>query len=131
MTEENLRRSIRAIGLFYYFGSFLMVFATVSSLTLLGVGDGLSALSGRHWISFVLFFGLGAFYFMLGRGLRQFRRWSRFVTMVLCCIALGAIPLGTIIGGAFLYVLVIAKHLFPGAQPGKIKSPRIFRRNRS
>ena len=60
---------------------------------------------------FVIAFAV--FYFVLARRLRQFRPWARTVTVVISCIGLLGVPLGTIVNGAFLYVLIKGKHLFP------------------
>lgn len=116
VTEENLYRNIRAIGLFHYFGAFMIVFGAVGSLVIFGMAGALARLSVRQYLAFAVLFGLSAFYFLLGRGLRKFRSWARIVSIVLCCIALGAIPFGTILGGAFLYVLLKAKPLFSAAR---------------
>ena len=129
MTDESLRRSIRAIGLFYYFGSLLTAFAPVGSFVLLAIGNGMHSFTVRHYLCFVLLLGLAAFYFVLGRSLRQFRPWARTATIVMCCIALGGIPIGTIIGGAFLYVLLKAKHLFSASLSPGPNAPTVYDHN--
>jgi hypothetical protein len=102
------------------------VIAAIGSFAILSLGKGLSQLTVRHYLFFALLFGLGAFYFVLGRSHRQFRLWARTAAVVLCCIALGGLPSGTIVGGVFLYVPVKAKSLFSAdelMEPKTLKNP--------
>src|SRR5437016_4890483 len=108
MTDDKLARSIRAIGVFQYFVS-IMTF--VASLAIL--------IAGIQWhdLRIILFsaplgMGIAVFYFLLARALRRFKSWARTTTIVICCIGLAGVPIGTIVSCAFLYVLINGKHLF-------------------
>lgn len=112
MTDDNLRRSIRAVGLFHYFlggiaasvgGLLLVVGLTKPDIRLVLVTAPVLA-------------GVAGGLLLLGRDLRQFRPWARNVAIVTSCIAVTRPPVALILGAAFLYVLVRGRHLFrPGS----------------
>jgi hypothetical protein len=56
--------------------------------------------------------GVAALFWILARGLREFRPWARVVTLVISCIGVFAFPLGTVLFSPFFYVLIKGKHLF-------------------
>jgi hypothetical protein len=97
--------SVRSIGTLYYFGGFWMLFvggSLVQSVVTMPVdrpardiGIGLLVLSA---VSLVV-----------GWGVRRLRRWAGGATVVLSAITLLAVPIGTVIGGYLLYVLLSAK----------------------
>lgn len=108
MTNESLVRSIRAIGVFQYFVSFLFVLGSIS-LVFWGIHL-------HDWrlifISNPFLMVLAIFSFLLARALRRFKSWARTVTIVICWIGLLGVPVGTMVGAAFLYVLIKGGHLF-------------------
>jgi len=57
----------------------------------------------------IVFFGLGAFQFAVGLGLRKLLPWARIAGIVMGCLSLLGFPAGTLIGGYFLYLLLSAK----------------------
>ena len=112
MTDENLRRSIRAIGILQYFISILLFLSGIMLCVLLFFDPELRAGSARGFVSGIFVIGLSVFYFVLARKLRELKSWARTATMVISCIGLLGVPIGTIINAAFLYVLIEGKHLF-------------------
>lgn len=55
---------------------------------------------------------IGAFQFWTGLGLRRLKPYARIPGIILAAIGLLAVPLGTIISGYFLYLLVSQKGTF-------------------
>lgn len=124
MTDTNLARSIRAIGILQYFisGVFALM-GLLSAAVFLFAAESTSRLRTVEVLPTVSFHALvWAFFFFLARSLRRFRPWARWVTIGICCIGVLGFPLGTLVNGAFLYVLFKGKHLFH-AQPPVITSP--------
>ena len=112
MTDENLRRSVRAIGILQYFISVILLAAGVTLLCAAFFLESDSrAQLGRGLVG-ICVIALAVFYFLLARSLRQFKSWARLATMIISCIGLLGVPFGTVINAAFLYVLIKGRHLF-------------------
>lgn len=56
-----------------------------------------------------VYLALGILLIATGRGVRRLQPWARTVAIVLSCIGLLGVPLGTLIHGYFLYLLLSAK----------------------
>ena len=63
-----------------------------------------------------LFLGIGAFYLVMGLlqgftayGIRRFKGWARIIAIIFSVIGLIVFPLGTLISGYFLYLLLSEK----------------------
>lgn len=106
---EDLRKkylkheaSVKSIGTLYCLGSFiLMAFAIASIFTDKGVIEK---------VLLVQFFGgVGVLQYFVGKGLKRLRGWAKIVSIVLSCIGLLSIPIGTIINGYILYLLLSSK----------------------
>jgi hypothetical protein len=118
MTDEHLRRSIRAISTLEY--AVALVLFTGSVLTFAWLVPGQITMAHAAVLLFIVKFA--AFVAVVARSLRKFQPWARTATVVLCSIGLLVIPLGTFLCGPFLYVLVKSKHLFASepASPAEI-----------
>lgn len=126
MSDESLRKSIRAIGAFFYFASFLFV------------GSGLlpfAAFEASHELwqrgcvlpGIVLVFAIAVFLLILAGSLRRFSAWARIVAISLSCIGMLGVPFGTVLCGPFLYVLLKSKHLFTRESQGNARPSEIDR----
>ena len=126
MTDESLRRSIRAIGIFQYFISFMLLLAGLMPYVLFFRAHDLPPhLFPRLLVVGLFVIGFAVFYFLLARSLRQLKPWARTVTMVISCIGLFGFPIGTIIHVVFLCVLVEGKHLFRHDPETPVRPPPI------
>src|SRR5215207_5276040 len=101
--QERRQKNIRAISGFLYFVSALHFMAGSGAGAILGSGG---ALGPRQIAGVTFIIGLGAFHFAVARGLRRFRPWARNTAIVISCLGLLAIPVGTILCAAFLHTLV-------------------------
>jgi hypothetical protein len=101
----NHEASIRAIGMLYMLGAVLVILGGAALLTR-GI---LLRPTGEDAIVIVAFcfinMALGAVQFVIGRGLRNFGKSARIGGIVLSCIGLLAVPIGTLISGYFVYLL--------------------------
>jgi hypothetical protein len=109
--QEHIKHeaSIRAVGMLYYLGGallFLVMLALTGSSTVFGPGEQASSLT---WILILAYALLGGGTIVVGRGLRQFRPWARVTGIVLAAIGLLGFPLGTILNGYILYLLLSKK----------------------
>lgn len=100
----NHEASVRSIALLYYLGAFGLL---VSSAVLLVVptqqGEGLSL------PILAALFGLGALYLWVGTGLRRLQQSIRVPAAVVAALGLVSFPVGTLINGYILYLLLSAK----------------------
>ena len=107
MSDDSLRRSIRAIGAFLYLIAFLALGCSALPHLVLKPADEV----WRHVMATFLVAASG-FFFLLARSLRKFRSWSRVAAIVVSCIGILGFPFGAFLCGPFLYVLLKSKHLF-------------------
>jgi len=99
--------SIKSMGCLYYLGAVLMIPLGLGMLFAAASGKG-----GERGVALMigaLYGGLGMLYLFVGRGLRSFQGWARGVAVIISCIGLLGIPLGTIISIYFLVLLLGAK----------------------
>lgn len=102
---------IRSLGSLYILGGALagvpmLIFGFTTALS--SIGGGL--LPAAHEVGVLL--GMGAFWaglFFMGLHLRRLRAWARWAAVALCSVGLLAVPMGTLVSGYFLYVLLSAK----------------------
>lgn len=106
--QEHIRHesSIRSVGVLYYLGGILML---IGGIAFLGAGA-----IGEVAVGFTI--ALGAVYLVLGvlsifvaRDLRRFKPWARIATIVFSGIGLLGFPLGTLINGYILYLVLSQK----------------------
>jgi len=118
-----MRRHIRIIGLLYVLGGVSLVLLGLAVALMFG-GAGLAGLAQRGnevrpdvipivgavgGIFFLLASLLSVPAIVAGLGLLKYRRWSRVLTIVLSGILLFIWPVGTILGGYSLWVLLSKK----------------------
>lgn len=94
------------------YGAFALFIAVLVFAILMGAG----ILSGDRTAALVtgtlgvvigtIFFVLAIPSFIAGAGLLKRREWARIVTIILSCIHLLSFPVGTIVGGYSLWVLL-------------------------
>jgi hypothetical protein len=106
--QEHIKHeaSVRSIGVLYYIGGVMMV---LGSLALIVAGFAVpqgGAVAGAMGVVYGAFAVLSI---AVGRGLRQLRSWARTTTAVLSAIGLLGIPIGTLINGYILYLLLAEK----------------------
>ena len=90
--------SIKAVGLLDYLGGAMLLLGAVGFLF------------GPDPVLFTLLFAaLGVGLCFAGWGVRGFRPWGRYVSVALAAIGLLGFPIGTIINGYILYLLLSKK----------------------
>jgi hypothetical protein len=121
MSDESLRKSIRAIGGFFYFASFLFIGSGLLPLVVLEPSH---EVWQRGWVlpGVVLVFAIAVFLFILAGSLRRFSPWARIVAVTVSCVGMLGVPFGTVLCGPFLYVLLKSKHLFTRERQGNAPS---------
>ena len=95
----NHEASIKAIGALYYLSGLMLTLAAF------GTAVGSDASLGAAALLLVL----AAVMFSAGWGVRSFLRWGRVVGLVLSGIGLLGFPIGTLINGYILYLLLSKK----------------------
>jgi hypothetical protein len=102
--------SVRSIGILYYIGGVIMILGTLGFLVA-GLGaPSEMPVGGAGLAIFVVVYGaLGVLSLFLGRGIRQLKSWARTTATVLAVIGLIGFPIGTLINGYILYLLLSAK----------------------
>ena len=105
--QEHIKHeaAIRSVGILYYLSGGLMVVLGGGLLfgsfaTKLGaLGAGLS----------IVYAGLGVLMLFVARGVRTLQSWARITTIVLAAIGLLGFPVGTLINGYILYLMLAKK----------------------
>ena len=97
----NTEATIKSVGMLYYLGAFMVVFYGVGSI-IIGISSGSDALWGSILIGVVLL-AIGVGQGVVAYGLRRLQSWSRIPTVIISCIGLIGIPIGTLIS---IYILV-------------------------
>jgi len=94
--------SIRSVGLLYYISGGVFV---IASLVLI------AAISKEDSTRFVgpVYLALGALSIFVAHGLRKLQPWARIASLVFSGIGLLGFPLGTLINGYILYLLLAKK----------------------
>lgn len=109
---EEIRRehikhetSVRSIGMLYYLSGGLMCFLSILMLggLLASKLDGLMSGLGLAYLA------IGVLMLFVARGVRQLKPWARTTTIVLAAIGLLGFPLGTLINGYILYLMLASK----------------------
>jgi len=105
--QEHIKHeaAIRSVGILYYLSGGLMVLLGGAMLfgsfatTLGALGAGLS----------IVYAGLGVLMLFVARGVRKLESWARTTTIVLAAIGLLGFPVGTLINGYILYLMLSKK----------------------
>ena len=106
MTDEHLHRSIRALSRFGYVVA-LVMFSLSALLVLVPPPE--FFITPAALLPIMAFAVLVA---AIARSLRKLQPWARTASIALSFIGLLVVPLGTLLCGPFLYVLLKSKHLF-------------------
>jgi hypothetical protein len=103
--EEFIKHeaSVRSIGIRYYVGGVLMVVAAAAMLL---AGFGTQEVGAVFTVIAAVYGGFGVLAIAVGQGLRQLRTWARTAATVLSAIGLLGFPVGTLIHGYILYLLL-------------------------
>jgi hypothetical protein len=97
--------SIRSIGMLYYLSGVFMLLAAIGLIVAGFAGTEQSIAFGLAPVYLVL----GVLSIAVARGIRALQPWARTTCIVLSVIGLLGIPIGTLINGYFLYLLLCAK----------------------
>jgi hypothetical protein len=100
--------SIRSIGVLDYLGGGALCFAAIG-LILMGLSGKANATVPFAAALGFTYLVLGVLGIFLGRGLRNLRAWARITSIVLAVIGLLGFPVGTLINGYILYLLLSKK----------------------
>jgi len=100
----NHEASVQSIGLLYYIGGGLMVLGMFSGAVFVMQRGGL----GVSVVVLLLYGGLAAISFVLGRGLRTLHRYVRIPVVILSCLNVLLALLGLIGGGSLFALIVLA-----------------------
>lgn len=92
--------SVKSVGFLYFLAAAFLILAGAGGLI---TRDGPSIIVG------LVFVGLGILQIWVGSGLRQLKSWARIPTAVLSGIGLLGFPLGTLINGYILYLVLCQK----------------------
>jgi hypothetical protein len=111
--QEHIKRetSIRSVGLLYYIGGFFMVVAGIGLSVMAFAAPGATQ-APEATLLFILgpvYLGLGGLSLAVARGLRKLQPWARLVCIVLSALGLLGFPLGTLINGYILYLVLSAQ----------------------
>jgi hypothetical protein len=98
--------SIQSVGFLYLIGCGLSI-VIGSFIGLMALGE--EYVSGPMLVNSIIIIGLGFMQGMIGSGLRRLQRWTRIPVLLLAGIGLLAIPIGTIISGYILYLILSNK----------------------
>lgn len=106
--------SIKSIGTLYMLGCIIIVIGGLAAITFIFMAGRQGGQAGAQELMLASFVGL--FYLVIGVlqgftafGLWQLKPWARWVSVVLSAIGLLGFPVGTLICGYFLYLLLSEK----------------------
>ena len=111
-SPEDIRRkhlgheaSVKSIGLLYYLSGGCLMLIPIGILA-----ECLTKRASTHdLLPAAVLLGMAAPQIAVAAGLRRFKSWSRVGGIILGAIGLLAFPVGTLIGGYIIYLLVCAK----------------------
>ncbi len=105
--EEHIKHeaSIRSIGILYYLSGGMLGIAAIVVVA----GLSMTGLAKSGPFIGVLYLGFGALFIVTGRGIRKLRPWARTTSIVLAAIGLLGFPLGTLLNGYILYLMLAKK----------------------
>lgn len=105
--------SVKSIGSLYYLGAILLSLGFFGYIGTIFSSSGKGAAGGSELALLIggalVMLGLIILQWMLARGLRNLRPWVRIPTIILSIIGLLGFPLGTLISGYVLYLMLSAK----------------------
>jgi len=101
--------SVKSIGTLYYIGGVFMLLATVGLSVTFFIGDTDDGMTGILGLLLGLYGVFAGVSFVLGYGLRRLAPWARIPTIIVACIGLLGFPIGTLINGYILYLVLCEK----------------------
>ncbi len=97
--------SVRSVGSLYYL---IAVMVTLGALlAVVRRPEGL--LSAVAFVSVLVAIAVGVLMFMVGRGLKQLKSWTKIPAGILSALGLLGFPVGTLLNGYILYLLFSRK----------------------
>jgi hypothetical protein len=103
----NHEASVKAFGFLLALGGFfLCLLAIFQLLAISSDGNAADAATSEGTIELIIFAVLGPIQFMAGLALRKLKPWARIVGSIFSGIGLIAFPIGTLVNGYFLYLLL-------------------------
>lgn len=101
--------SLRSVGLLYYLGAFFLCGSGLLMLLGLSQTEGATSMFGGIIGGGIFMLGLGIALLTVGLGLRRLRLWVRIPAMALATLGLFSFPIGTLINGYILYLIMSEK----------------------
>jgi len=102
--------SVKSIGVLYLLGAiFLVPFGAFTIIAALRDPNQANNVTEVNAVVGIFYLGLGLFQGFVGYGLRKLRGWTRIAASVYSGIGLLGFPVGTLISGYFLYLLLSEK----------------------
>jgi hypothetical protein len=112
---ERIRRehishevSVKSIGLLYYLATFFLGLASIGFAFALVNAEEIPGLEGAEYM-LPIFVVFAIIYGVVGYGIRSLASWSKIPVIFLSALSLLSIPIGTLIGGYILYLVLCAK----------------------
>jgi hypothetical protein len=101
----NHEASVQSIGLLYYLGGGLLVLGMIAGFAMAmqrtaGLGIGV--------VVMMMYGGMAALAFVLGRGLQTLHRYARIPVVILSCINILLALLSLVVGGSLLALIALA-----------------------
>ncbi len=100
----NTEASIQAVGALYYLGALILVATALG-----GFFTDSEANLGVRVATATLLAGVGVFQLFVGTGLRRLMPWARIPTAILSGIGMLGFPVGTLVNGYILYLVLSRK----------------------
>lgn len=101
--------SVKSIGTLYYIGGVVLVLAAIGLVVAFYVDGSSEPQLGFLAIVLAIYAVFGIVSFVLGYGLRRLAPWARIPTVIVACIGLLGFPVGTLINGYILYLVLSEK----------------------
>jgi len=99
--------SVRSIGALYFISGAVLLVAGVGAVLSGGLGE--SAFGVPAAAVLIIYAAFGVLSIAVGRGIRALEPWARTTCIVLSFVGLIGIPIGTLVSGYILYLLLSAK----------------------
>lgn len=101
--------SVKSIGTLYYIGGVILVLAAIGLVAALYIDSSSEPQLGLLTVMLAIYAVFGIVSFVLGYGLRRLAPWARIPTVIVACIGLLGFPVGTLINGYILYLVLSEK----------------------
>jgi len=97
--------SVKSVGTLYYIGGVVLTLATLG----LFAADVIAEANTLMVVMLALYAVFAAVSFVLGYGVRKLAAWVRIPIVIVSCIGLLGFPMGTLINGYILYLMLSEK----------------------